>query len=534
MITAGRIDRTAPVRATSFCAAFGLALLAIVSPLSASTFYVSANGNDSAAGTSEATAWRTIDRVQTHAWTPGFRPGDRILFEGGTRFSGDLYLQLDRSYGSPERPLVIGSYGEGRATLVAPHGKSAILAWAPPAGRSQLGLEIRDLNVVAASGDSHGIIVWNGGRGPLDHLRIERVDVTGAGRDGVSTGRDSPAHGFIRDVVIRHVRAYENPGTSGWHGPSGSGIVVGGTQNGLVEYSVAHHNGANNTNSAGPVGIWTWDSHRVVIQFSESFENRTRAGDGGGFDIDGGTTECVIQFCYSHNNAGPGYLFAQFDAAAEMSGNHIRYNISVNDGRKGDTGAIHVWGHRGNPGFRSGYVYNNVVVMDDAPNGVNFGFRAWDRFTGLIVANNVFYLRGERVHAVSSSRTAESDALFVGNAYHWTNGPAVIQWGARRFDGVAAWARATRQETRDGRVVGIERDPMLDSPGAMPTFGDPARLRDMLPTLSAYRLRAGSPLIGAGIDLRAAFGIDPGPRDFFGNALPSGRAPDIGVHQVTR
>ncbi len=520
--------------ATVICLAIGLVLLGFVAPLPASSYYVSPTGNDSAAGTSEAAPWRTIGRVQAHAWSPGFRPGDTILFEGGRRFDGDLYLQLDRSHGSAERPLVIGSYGEGRATLAAPHGKSAILAWAPPDGRAALGLEIRDLNVVAAAGDSHGIIVWNGGRAPLDHLRIERVDVTGAGRDGVSIGRDSPNHGFIRDVVIRHVRAYENPGTSGWDGPSGSGIVVGGTQNGLVEYSVAHHNGANNTNSAGPVGIWTWDSERVVIQFSESFQNRTRAGDGGGFDIDGGTKECVIQFCYSHNNAGPGYLFAQFDDAAEMSGNHIRYNISVNDGRKGDTGAIHVWGHRGNPGFRSGYIYNNVVYMEDAPTGVNFGIRAWDRFTSLVVANNVFYLGGERVHAVSSSRTSAADAIFVGNAYYSTSGPVVIEWGARRFAGLAAWARATGQETRDGRTLGVERDPMLEAPGAMPTFGDPSRLASTLPSFGAYRLKAGSPLIDAGLDLRSEFGIDPGTRDFFGTRVPAGRGVDIGIHELPR
>ncbi|TVR57887.1 MAG: right-handed parallel beta-helix repeat-containing protein [Spirochaetaceae bacterium] len=520
--------------ATRVCLAIGLVLLGFVSPVSATTFYVSASGNDSAAGTCESTAWRTMQRVQAHAWTPGFRPGDRILFEGGRRFEGDIYLQLDRSFGSPEQPLVIGSYGRGRATLVAPHGKSTILAWAPPDGRVALGLAIHDLNVIAADGDSHGIIVWNGSRSPLDHLRIERVDVSGAGRDGVSIGRDSPNHGFIRDVVIRHVRAYENPGTSGWHGPSGSGIVVGGTQDGLVEYSVAHHNGANNTNSAGPVGIWTWDSERVVIQFSESYENRTQAGDGGGFDIDGGTKDCVIQFCYSHNNAGPGYLFAQFDDAAEMSGNHIRYNISVNDGRKGDTGAIHVWGHRGNSGFRSGYVYNNVVYMEDAPTGVNFGIRAWDRFTGLVVANNVFYLSGERVHAVSSSRTSEADAIFVGNAYYSTAGPPVFRWGARRFSGLGAWAQATGQETRRSRVVGLERDPGLEAPGEMPTFGDPCGLRSLLPSLVAYRLEPGSPLIDAGLDLRSEFGIDPGTRDFFGNRIPVGRSVAIGIHEPPR
>jgi hypothetical protein len=48
-----------------------------------------------------------------------------------------------------------------------------------------------------------------------------------------------------------------------------------------------------------------------------------------------------------------------------------------------------------------------------------------------------------------------------------------------------------------------------------------------------YQLREGSPAIGAGLDLRKLFGLDPGPVDFYGTALPQGPL-SIGAEARTR
>ena len=42
-------------------------------------YHVSPSGDDAASGTTPATAWRTIGRVNAAT----FGPGDRVLFEGG-------------------------------------------------------------------------------------------------------------------------------------------------------------------------------------------------------------------------------------------------------------------------------------------------------------------------------------------------------------------------------------------------------------------------------------------------------------------
>ncbi|MBN1181611.1 MAG: hypothetical protein JXB49_04930 [Bacteroidales bacterium] len=53
--------------------------LIISFPLNATTYYVSNSGNDGANGTSPATAWKTIARVNI----TNLLPGDSVLFEAG-------------------------------------------------------------------------------------------------------------------------------------------------------------------------------------------------------------------------------------------------------------------------------------------------------------------------------------------------------------------------------------------------------------------------------------------------------------------
>jgi hypothetical protein len=49
--------------------------------------------------------------------------------------------------------------------------------------------------------------------------------------------------------------------------------------------------------------------------------------------------------------------------------------------------------------------------------------------------------------------------------------------------------------------------------------------------LREYQLLPGSPAIGAGLDLRALFSIDPGKRDYYGAALPALGVLSIGAHE---
>ncbi|MEV5410437.1 hypothetical protein AB0K60_16550 [Thermopolyspora sp. NPDC052614] len=71
------------------------------------TFYVdSAKGSDAAAGTSPATAWRSLDKANE----VDLKPGDRLLFKRGGSWKGTLTIS---ARGTANRRITIGAYGTG-------------------------------------------------------------------------------------------------------------------------------------------------------------------------------------------------------------------------------------------------------------------------------------------------------------------------------------------------------------------------------------------------------------------------------------
>src|SRR6266566_99666 len=64
-------------------------------------YYVSASGQDTNSGTSPALAWKTIG----HANNQLLKPGDQLLFQGGTTFNGTIYLG-PASAGTEANPML--------------------------------------------------------------------------------------------------------------------------------------------------------------------------------------------------------------------------------------------------------------------------------------------------------------------------------------------------------------------------------------------------------------------------------------------
>src|SRR6516162_6189131 len=78
--------------------------------LMSATYYVSPTGDDGHSGTSTTSAWKTIARVNS----AGLQPGDHVLFQGGMTFYGSIKL---KNGGSSSSPIIVSSYGSGRATI---------------------------------------------------------------------------------------------------------------------------------------------------------------------------------------------------------------------------------------------------------------------------------------------------------------------------------------------------------------------------------------------------------------------------------
>ena len=107
-------------------ALLGLGLVTLYSPAAAvaATYYVDAStGNDSNNGLSEATPWRSLNRVnnpQNYNPPVAFQPGDQILLKRGETWYGGIWFKYSGEEGNPitigaygsadEQPLLIGTY----------------------------------------------------------------------------------------------------------------------------------------------------------------------------------------------------------------------------------------------------------------------------------------------------------------------------------------------------------------------------------------------------------------------------------------
>lgn len=526
-----------------------LILLSITTVAQATDYYVSPTGNDSNSGTSSTQPWRTITKVNNK----GFSPGDRILFQGGKTFSGTLNFDSSDN-GSLANPITVGSYGTGRAVISAGSGRGF-------SGYNVAGYRIQNINFVGSgrttnTADGIQFVTDLPGNVKLEYVDISNVEVSGFKNHGVSIGGynsksgfryvqishvDSHDNGFTginvwgyfsntlsgyshENVYVGYCKAYNNPGIGGLPYNSGSGIVISDVNGGTIEDSVAYNNGALNTANGGPVGIWTWDSNNVIIQHNESHHNHTAsASDGGGFDLDGGVTNSVIQYNYSHDNDGAGYLLAQYSGARPFSNNTVRYNISQNDGRKNSYAGIQLW--NGGSGVKNSEIHNNTIYITPAATGSPRAVYFMSPTTNIHLRNNIFITTGAL--KLLDLAPTQTGLLFQGNDY-WSSGSAFqIRWRATTYSSLSAWRSGSSQEKVAGLNTGFSTDPQLNNPGGGGTLGDAS----LLHSLTAYKLKTGSPMIDQGLDLLSQFGMNPGAHDFYGNPISFGQL-DVGVYDT--
>ncbi|HYF49978.1 MAG TPA: right-handed parallel beta-helix repeat-containing protein [Planctomycetota bacterium] len=522
-----------------------LGFLIAATSATAADYYLRASGDDNAAGTSAESAWKTIERLQKAK----LESGDRVLLEGGASFKGSLEL---KSGGTKEKPIVITSFGDGVASIDAGDGDGI-------KAHNLGGIELRKLKITGSGREKNkgeGISFYNdlAGDVKLDRIVIDEVEVSGFGKHGVTIGGYNGKSGFrgVRvtktvfhsnghaglsmwgycpeefkgwsheDVYVGHCKAYDNSGLpEKMDNHSGSGIVVGGVDGLVIEHCQAWNNGwLCNAKVGGPVGIWAWDSNRALIQFCEAHHNRTGKGslDGGGFDFDGGVTNSIMQFNYSHENDGAGFLICQYKGARPFHNNVVRYNISQNDGRQHGYGGIHFYTEP-DGAIRNVDVYNNTIYMEKAPADVPCGIKVQRGLKDVRIMNNLIVVKG--VPAIVSI-PKDAGVSYFGNCYHLLDGAVMADWTGKKFESLEAWRKETGQERLNGEDIGCSAEPKLAQPGGGKIVdGD-------LTKVDAYRLKEESPLIGKALDLKKLFGIDTGPRDFHGTRTGSAIGADEG------
>ncbi|MGV3637661.1 MAG: right-handed parallel beta-helix repeat-containing protein, partial [Flavobacteriales bacterium] len=93
----------------------------------AAVYYVSPTGNDSNNGTSTATPWRTLARVQQ--FSSSAAAGDQVLFQRGATFTGQLTWY---GSGSAAANITIGAYGTGALPVIS--GAVPVSGWTQHSG----------------------------------------------------------------------------------------------------------------------------------------------------------------------------------------------------------------------------------------------------------------------------------------------------------------------------------------------------------------------------------------------------------------
>jgi hypothetical protein len=344
-------------------------------PHGAATWYVDCSATTGGDGSREA----PFNNLQSaNQLTLG--PGDRLLFRLGSTCGGMLE---PRGNGAPGNPIVIGAYPIGWPTASPPTISGGGTVTAPVWLADMSDVTVEDLHLTNA-GDSAGVhrgLYFTSDTGPVRNVTIRNLDVdhvdstnsfSGGKQGGGIVGQALSAAGRFSNVLIENNDVHDvsrqgitiygtssgtrPPATSSWPQAStgvviqanivervqGDGIVPLGTDGALVQFNLVEKGNLAGYDFLSPnrncaAGIWAWDANNTIIQYNEVsgmvFGPSTNPGslngcDGEGLDADYNQDGTVIQYNYSHGNAG-GFLLLCTDQSPHRV--VIRYNLSVDD-----------------------------------------------------------------------------------------------------------------------------------------------------------------------------------------------------------
>lgn len=485
-----------------------------------SKYYVDLkNGNDRHTGVSPDKAWKSLQRIPQQK----LKAGDQIYLSGNSHFQGSL--KLSGLEGTKEAPIIIGTFGQGKAILesgdslgvLAQKCKYLKIKNIQVSGSGRLkgngtnGIELLnckfcEIDSVTANGYLYSGIRVTGG----NDIRITNCRAYDNGFCGINAdsgekdyGIDGSSFKTLKRIYIGYSIADNNPGCPAVKdNHSGNGILLGGVSNGIIEYCEARDNGWDMPREGnGPVGIWAYMSDSITIQYCYSHHNKTSAKgkDGGGFDFDGGMKYSVMQYNLSAFNEGAGYGIFQYGGATDWTGNTVRYCISYNDGSKNGQCGILVWCDPSAVKMSAFHAYNNTIVNDHGY-GINFEPGAYKDF---LFENNIILV------SVTTSN-------FIGGQFTLAAFNSNLYWS----DFIAA--RGTKQPKVIADKSALYSDPKLNLPS------DSILLQNTLytPDSKYFMLREGSVCTGSGKKID-----NNGGSDFWKNRIMPGARLNIGAFQ---
>ncbi|MFC7303509.1 right-handed parallel beta-helix repeat-containing protein [Streptomyces monticola] len=468
------------------------------------SYYVDCRGgDDSAAGTSAGTAWRTLAKASAHLLSPG----DRLLLKRGSSCTGVL---APKGAGAPGAPIRLDAYGRGAKPRLEGEGARATVHLTNTEHWEIRNLDLSNTGAPTTTDRRAGLLVQLTDYGVAEHFVVDGVDVHDV--NGADFKDPDPSGGIlfsvlgsakptrfdgirVEDSTVDHVDRTgigtsstwgrrpehpEGPGTS-WeaitgleirrnkvHDVGGDGIVVQTAKQAVVEHNYV--DGFNMRSAGYNAGVWAWNADDVLYQYNEvTGGHGTR--DSMAFDFDGGNNRNVYRYNYSHDNEG-GFLLVCNGPGMKTDANRFHDNVSINDRNTESPYAVISVVCGASTDTR---VYRNTI----ATNHPDTALVSSNGPTGVTFQDNVF------VGAEGAgSPMKDTVSTFKNNLYWRTSQP------------------------RDPSA--INANPLLRST-------DPKTPDDL-------RLQANSPAIGAG-----SAPADGTEVDYFGNPIPV--PPNVGADQ---
>lgn len=507
------------------------------------TYFVAADGDDNASGLTIASAWKTLDKVNSMT----FQPGDKILLKSGDTWHGQLSLKgsgekgnpiLLSKYGGDERPVINMGNAEGACVRLFNQSwweidNIEVTSGAPPV----LGIGRQGIVAIIKGGNQHieHIVIRNcfihdiwgqlGGDseycgynscGILVQIQDEK-NGWGLNKNSINTTLDDVLVEYNRiervdkcGIVVRGCKNALNVRHNFMENLGGDGIFVGGCYKGVIEHNIAKRTcmrsgyldlkGGENW-WPHTAAIWIQDADETVMQYNAVYDTgrQPKNGDGFAYDFDFNCNKCIVQYNYSRNNHG--FLLLM----GKTSENIARYNISEND-------QTHLVEMQCNIEDKN-VLYNNIFYIDYGT--VNFDFFCGNddssenkKRLGATFHNNIFYATGQ-----SLFRTIYS----IGHVL------------PRKIDEETKVAQGTPNSLfYNNCYFGPWKNGLPNDPKALiadPLFIAPGTGGEGLSSLRGYQLRLESPCINSGIDV-----LLNGGKDFWGNKLDDGKL-DIGAYE---
>ncbi len=447
---------------------FAAICLAIAVPHARATDYFinSRMGRDTAAGTTRESPWKSLKSIEAHR----FAPGDRLLFADGSSYTGGFVFSAS---GTKEQPITFSHYHAGaevvlqndRKTLDAlftQYGAGPAPSFTNPDWATLHG------NIFQITG-SHvvidGLYFHDNTNPPGSDRKNKNVQKLGAIYFGLGS----------HDCIVRHCEFFHTP----------VAIKIKGTHN-LIAHNFFHDATEPMAQSWGPIAIM------VVSPDNEIAYNRIinygsyggpYGSDGGAIELDGVDDAFVgrnvdIHHNVSINNNG----FVEL-AGRDVTGIRIAYNLSDDQDK-----------FLGGGSMSDVLVQNNTIIRTREPNVDRFVFWTFaPEATSLTVSNNIFVLAKDLKVFGPIQKPVGHQRVPIGNQPHDHN--LYFSEGNADPIGIAPGA---------GDIV------------ADPLFVDAANRN--------FRLRAGSPAIGKGVNASHDHDLD-------GRAVIDRAAPDLGAYE---